>query len=210
MITVELDNTGKKFGREWIFRNLSLNIQPGERLVILGGNGSGKSTLLQMIAGYVTPNEGKVVYQREKKPIEEEERHRYLSFVSPYLLLPEDYTGQELTEHLGRYKPWIRELQATDILKIAELAPASHKLIKNYSSGMKQRLKLALAFFADTPLLLLDEPLSNLDNNAVLWYHKMIEDYSANRTIIVCSNAVESEYRFCNRSVKVTDYRTGN
>ncbi|NBQ48017.1 MAG: ATP-binding cassette domain-containing protein, partial [Sphingobacteriia bacterium] len=84
---------------------------------------------------------------------------------------------------------------------------ARHKFIRQYSSGMKQRLKLALALLADTPLLLLDEPLSNLDRSGAAWYQQMITDYTAKRTVIVCSNAIEEEHFFCERALDVMDYK---
>jgi len=60
LLSIAINNLGKKFNREWIFRNLSLTITEGQKLVILGGNGSGKSTLLQIFAGFVSPSEGRL------------------------------------------------------------------------------------------------------------------------------------------------------
>ena len=104
-------------------------------------------------------------------------------------------------------KPFTSALSTAAILDIAQLSQARHKFIRHYSSGMKQRLKLALAFLADTPLLLLDEPLSNLDKNAAQWYKQMIEQYGSTRTIVVCSNAIAEEHYFCSRSINVMDYK---
>lgn len=207
MLSIRLDNVGKKFGREWIFRRLSLSIDPGSRLAILGGNGSGKSTLLQIIAGYVTPNEGKVHHYRNEVPVTSESVYRHLSFASPYLQLPEDLTGAETIRHIASFKPFSESIPVNDVLSIAGLAHAAEKPVRQYSSGMKQRLKLALAILADTSLILLDEPASNLDREAVAWFRNLIDVYGKQRTIIVCSNAIRDEYEFCEREISVMDYK---
>lgn len=207
MLSIRLDNVGKKFGREWIFRRISLGVDPGSRLAILGGNGSGKSTLLQVIAGYVTPNEGKVHHYRSEVPLAAESVYRHLSFASPYLQLPEDLTGAETVRHIASFKPFAETVPVNDVLSIAGLAHAAEKTVRQYSSGMKQRLKLALAILADTGVILLDEPASNLDREAVAWFRNLIADYGKQRTIIVCSNAIGDEYDFCDREISVTDYK---
>ena len=204
---IRIEGIGKKFGSEWIFKNLNLNLASGDKLVILGGNGSGKSTLLQIISGYVLPNAGKVIYKTGEKTEENENYKDLLSIATPYLELVEDYTLTELISHCAVYKRFQNNLNAKEIIEIAELKHAENKHIKNYSSGMKQRAKLALAVLADCPLLLLDEPASNLDKNAIDWYNKLITKYASHKTIIVCSNSVKEEFSFCNKELNVADYK---
>jgi ABC-type multidrug transport system ATPase subunit len=204
---IQLESIGKKFGSEWIFRKLNLNLSPGEKLVILGGNGSGKSTLLQIISGYVLANEGKVIFKNGEQTEENEKFKDHLSIATPYLELIEDYTLTELIDHCREYKPFINNLNTKEIIDIAGLAHTDKKYIKNYSSGMKQRVKLVLAVLADCELLLLDEPASNLDKNAIDWYNQLISKYAFHKTIIVCSNSVKEEFTFCNKELNVTDYK---
>lgn len=204
---IQLEGIGKKFGSEWIFKNLNLNLNPADKLVLLGGNGSGKSTLLQIISGYVLPNAGKVIFKNGQQTEENENYRNHLSIATPYLELIEDYTLTELIEHCAVYKPFLNKLTAKEIIEIAELKHAENKHIKNYSSGMKQRAKLALAILADCPLLLLDEPASNLDKNAIEWYIKLVGWYGADKTIVVCSNSVKEEYEFCTKELNVMDYK---
>lgn len=206
-LNIQLESIGKKFGNEWIFKNLNLNLNPGDKLAVLGGNGSGKSTLLQVISGYVLPNAGKVVFKNGETTEDAESFKNHLSIATPYLELIEDYTFTELIEHCAVYKPFLNNLSAKEILETAELKHAENKYIKNYSSGMKQRAKLTLAILAEAPLLLLDEPASNLDNNAIEWYIKLVGWYGANKTIIVCSNSVKEEYEFCDKVLNVMDYK---
>lgn len=204
---IQLDGIGKKYGSEWIFKNLNLNLDPGDKMALLGGNGSGKSTLLQIISGYILPNAGKVIY-KNREHIEDAENFKdQLSIATPYLDVVEDYSLEELIDHCAIYKPFLNNLSTKEIIEITELQHAQNKHLKNYSSGMKQRVKLALAILADCPVLLLDEPASNLDSNAIEWYIKLVGWYAADKTIIVCSNSVKEEYEFCNKALNVMDYK---
>lgn len=184
-----------------------MSIPPEQKLVILGGNGSGKSTLLQVISGFVAPTEGEVVYTLNNKTIAPEQVQRYISLASPYLQLIEEFTLIEMAEHAARFKPFANQLSPSEFIRQIQLTGASHKTIREFSSGMKQRLKLGLALLSDTPLILLDEPLSNLDKDGIRWYQSMIDTHTQNRTVIVCSNAIEQEYAFCNQEINVMDYK---
>lgn len=207
MLGITLDKVGKKYNREWIFRGITHEIKPLDRLLIQGGNGSGKSTLLQIISGFVTFTEGTLVHTLGAKNIGQEVLRKHIALASPYLQVIEEFTAAELIDHLREAKPFVNNLSTPEILEIAQLTAAKNKYIRHYSSGMKQRLKLALAFLADTPLLLLDEPLSNLDKNAGLWYKQMVELYTGNRTVLVCSNAIEDEHYFCTSRLDVMDFK---
>ncbi|MBI2723310.1 MAG: Flp pilus assembly complex ATPase component TadA [Bacteroidetes bacterium] len=206
-MNISLSSIGKKFGSEWIFRELSAEIKAGDKLFISGGNGSGKSTLLQVISGFITPNEGRVSYMLDNKEIETDSLKNYISLASPYLQLIEDFTLTEAIEHSKIFKPFINKISTVDVLEIFELSNAKNKFIKQFSSGMKQRLKLGLAILADAPLLLLDEPVSNLDKNAIMWYKSLIQTYASHRTVIVCSNNIDDEHFFCTSQLNLADYK---
>lgn len=205
--SISLNKLGKKFGKEWIFRNLDLDIVPGQKLLIQGGNGSGKSTLLQVISGFITPNEGEVMFNDGDKKISIEKQKDFLSFASPYLQLVEDFTLSEMVEHAQLFKPLLKNMSCSEFIALIRLDHAKHKHIKQFSSGMKQRLKLGLAILADTPVLLLDEPVSNLDKEAIAWYKEMINQYTPDRTVIVCSNAISDEHFFCDSNLNLVDHK---
>jgi len=207
LLSVQLNKLGKKFNKEWIFRDLTYEIAAGQKTVILGGNGSGKSTLLQVISGFVTPNEGTVTYTRSGSNILPEKIKSHISFASPYLQLVEELTLIEMLEHAKIFKPFVNDLSAAEVASLIELPQAKNKLVKQFSSGMKQRLKLGLAVLADTSLLLLDEPVSNLDKKAIEWYKALIEAYTQGRTVIVCSNAISDEYSFCDKELSMMDFK---
>lgn len=206
-ITIQVTNAGKKFGREWIFRKVDLEIKPAEKVVILGLNGSGKSTLLQAMTGYLTLNEGSVAYSNNQQKTEEEQQYKLISLASPYLELVEDFTLQEQIEHANIYKPFLNSLNISQVVELSGLAAHKDKFIKLFSSGMRQRLKLTLAILADAPILFLDEPTTNLDATVIDWYKNMIATYASHKTIIVCSNSIKDEYAFCERIITMEDFK---
>ncbi|MEI8135940.1 MAG: ABC transporter ATP-binding protein [Bacteroidota bacterium] len=207
MLSIQLNNLSKKFNKEWIFKDLSYTINAGDKVVILGGNGSGKSTLMQVISGFITENEGEVIYKSDGKIVPVDKIKNYISFASPYIHLVEEFTLTEMIDHTKIFKPFVKDLSTEQIIKLLDLTKAKNKLIKQFSSGMKQRLKLGVAILCDTSLLLLDEPVSNLDATAIEWYKQLIKNYSKDRTVIVASNAIQDEFFICDKQLNVTDFK---
>jgi ABC-type multidrug transport system ATPase subunit len=206
-VNIKLENAGKKFHREWIFRNLNLELNSSDSMAILGPNGSGKSTLLQMISGYMLPTEGTVNYFEDNKKIDGDQIFSRVSFASPYLELIEEFTLYEIVELHFRFKKRMNNYSTQEIIALAGLDHAKNKTLKNFSSGMKQRVKLALALMSDTHILLLDEPCSNFDHAAVQWYRKLIEQFSGNKIVVVCSNNTPVEFDFCKSQLNMTDWK---
>lgn len=203
-MTITLQNLGKRFNREWIFRHLNYEFATGKKYAITGSNGSGKSTLLQVIAGSLTHNEGIVQISNGQQAIGNEQHYNQISIATPYLELVEEMTALEMLNFHSTFKQLI--LPHNEILEQVSLQAAAHKQIRNYSSGMKQRLKLALAFFSNTPILLLDEPSTNLDEDGIALYHRLIHNHTANKLVIVCSND-KQEYSFCEEVLEVGRYK---
>jgi ABC-type multidrug transport system ATPase subunit len=206
-VKIELKQAGKKYLREWIFRNASLSIHPSEKVVILGPNGSGKSTLLQLFSGSLLPTEGKVTHSDEGQAIEPESVFRKLTYAAPYLELIEEFTLEELINFHFSFKSPLYRMKYREILDHSGLASSEKKVFRYFSSGMKQRVKLALAIFSDVDLLLLDEPCSNLDSAAIQWYQNLVSVHAGGRTIIVCSNNQAEEYSFCDRRIMMADLK---
>lgn len=205
-MNIILEKIGRRFNREWIFRDLNYEFNPGSSYAILGPNGSGKSTLLQILAGSLTPSEGSLTYRKNGESINVEEIYSFISISTPYLDLIEEFT---LAEHIGfhfKFKPFRPGIDAQGIVDLLGLGKSADKPIRFFSSGMKQRLKLGLAFCTDSPLLLLDEPTTNLDQQGVEWYQSLVSNFSADRLVIVCSNQ-KPEYEFCDKHLSITDYK---
>ncbi len=206
MNSIELQDAGKRFNRSWVFRHLSHSFQQDSHTVILGPNGSGKSTLLQAILGSQSLSDGSVTYKVNGVEIKQEEALGFFSLATPYLELIEEYTLREMLLFHGKLVPFRSRLSISEIISLLYLDDAANRPLKQYSSGMKQRVKLGLALLTDTPFVLLDEPCANLDSNAMKWYSNLVESHKDGRVIIVCSNAQEQEYSFCSKQLVITDY----
>lgn len=203
---ISTQNLGKKFSNEWIFRNLNETFQSGESYTFVGSNGSGKSTLLQVISGYIPQSEGIINYEIADKKIEIDNFYKYLIIAAPYLELIEDFTLTELLAFHIKFKPLKNNLSIAEFIDFIELPKAKNKEIKFFSSGMKQRVKLGLAFLSNCEILMLDEPTSNLDAQATNWYLRNVQEYSRNRLLFICSNQ-PSEYEFCKNILNIQDYK---
>lgn len=203
---IELDKVGKRYRMEWILRGLSIHFEAGKRYAITGPNGSGKSTLLKILSGHLTPSRGKARFFLGQQAVDTASVYRHLSYAAPYIELIEELSLWEALQFHLRFKPLYNGMNAKDVLELLHFKKARNKSIRDFSSGMKQRLKLALAICSDTPLLLLDEPTTNLDKEGVAWYRQLIEDYSPGRLLIVASN-VDVDFDFCEEKVDVLEYK---
>jgi ABC-type multidrug transport system ATPase subunit len=204
---ITLENIGRRFNREWIFREINYTFNGKGSYAILGSNGSGKSTLLQVLNGSLVPSAGAISYTKDGNAIEPENVFNYLSLAAPYLELIEEFTLNEMVDFHFRFKTFKPGIDKNVLNDILNLKGSQNKMIRYFSSGMKQRLKLALAFCADTPMLMLDEPTSNLDTQGIDWYLNLVEKFSANRLTIICSNQ-EHEYSFCRERLSISDYKS--
>lgn len=201
-----LSDIGKRFNRDWIFRKLSCEFNSGDSYAITGPNGSGKSTLLQIIAGAVASSEGSVRVRVNKLAVDEHSVFNYISIAAPYLEVIEEMTLDEFLQFHRTFKPFLPGVTAEDIPDIIGLRSSASKQLRYYSSGMKQRVKLAQAVFSDTCCVLFDEPTTNLDEAGINLYHSLINSYCAGRLIIVSSND-RQEYSFCHRTINMQDFK---
>jgi ABC-type multidrug transport system ATPase subunit len=205
-ISITLNQIGRRFNRDWIFRGIDHTFIQGEAYAILGPNGSGKSTLLQVLNGSLSPSAGNISYFLGDKEIEAEDVFQHLSLAAPYMELIEEFTLAEVVDFHFKFKPYKAGIDTAGIIELLNMQSSKNKAIRYFSSGMKQRLKLALAFCSDTPMLMLDEPTSNLDAQGVEWYLGLVQQFAANRLTIICSNQ-EHEYGFCGNILNISDYK---
>ena len=197
---------GKRFQRDWIFRDLTRAFRPGSATAVLGPNGAGKSTLLNTISGQLLPTEGVITYALAGRPVAVEELPQFLAYAAPYLELLEELTLLELLRFHTQFKPLRPGVSLNALIELMYLEKARHQVVREFSSGMKQRLKLALALYADAPLLLLDEPTTNLDATGAAWFQEHVQATRAGRTLLLSSN-VPAEYGFCDEQLLVTDFQ---
>jgi ABC-type multidrug transport system ATPase subunit len=202
---ITLKNVGRRFNKECIFKNIDFNFTADNKYAVLGPNGSGKSTLLSVLLGSLTPSEGEIKYYNPNE-IRVENIYQYISFAAPYLDLVEEFTLQETINFHFQFKAYAEGLNASSVLELLGLEKSQDKALKHFSSGMKQRTKLALACCTNTPILILDEPTSNLDTQGIDWYLNLVNEYTANKMIIIGSNQ-EHEYSFCSQRLNISDYK---
>ena len=202
---ITAENLGKRFNREWIFKNVSYTFESGNTYAIVGPNGSGKSTLLQILWGQLPPSLGSLRYTQDQHTIPVEEIFSYLSIVAPYQELIEEFTLEEMVRfHFHFKKP--RGGSILEIIEKMELTHATEKLISNFSSGMRQRLKLGLAFLSESPILFFDEPTTNLDKKSILWYWDQFSQLPPGLLIFIASNQ-EAEYPNSAQKIDISAYK---
>lgn len=203
---INLQNAGKRFNREWIYRGVTLEFSSANAYAITGPNGSGKSTLLQVLGGMLQLSEGKIQYATANSQLANEEVYKEIAFCAPYLDVIEEMTLLEFLHFHRQFKPFLSGLSEKDIIREIGLEAAAGKQIRYYSSGMKQRVKLAQAVFSDAAIVLLDEPCSNLDGKGIELYHSLIRRFCSERLVMVCSND-EVEYSFCNEVISILSFK---
>jgi len=202
---IKLCHIGKRFNRDWIFRDVNCHFQKGKAYAILGANGSGKSTLLQLISGFQSPTEGKIEF-RDAETIENDDVYKHVAFAAPYLEIYESFTIPEIVKFQSKLKPFSIEFQ--NLFDLLELP--LRKKIDTFSSGMKQKLKLGLAIHSKVSLLLLDEPTINLDAKTKQWYKQQVENVKKGKLLIVSSNFEEIEYEFADELIQIKNFKASN
>lgn len=205
-MTITLDNAGKRFGRDWIFRKLSCCFHAGKSYAILGPNGSGKSTLLQLLACNQSPTEGTVRYSDGPKIVGPDDVFRHISLCAPYMELIEEFTLTEQLRFHFSFKKAIHGMNHDEAISLLQMQQHAGKQLRHFSSGMKQRVKLCLSVLTDVPVVLLDEPAVNLDEDGIGWYKQLLQNYLHGRLLIVSSNRNE-EHEMCKEKILLEHYK---
>lgn len=206
MLQIDAQQLGKRYRYEWIFKDLEYSFLSGNSYALAGPNGSGKSTLLKVLSSFLTPSKGEIQFSYHQKSITPDQVAPLLSFAAPYTDLIEEWTLTEAIQFHFRFKTLKEGLELAELPALFQLEKAIDKPVRFFSSGMKQRLRLGLAFVAKSELLLLDEPTSNLDEKGMQWYRTMINRFTGKELLVVASN-VAIDFDFCNHRVNIMDYK---
>jgi ABC-type multidrug transport system ATPase subunit len=205
---IKVENLSKRFNREWIFKNFTKEFNPGETYAIIGPNGSGKSTLLQVLWGQMQPTSGIIQFSNNDKAVLADEVFNYITIATPYMDLVDEFTLDEMIRFHFKFKKTNQNIPINAIPELLELNNSKDKLIYNFSSGMRQRLKLGLAFFSDSKILYLDEPTTNLDTKSIEWYWKHLENVMKQRMVIIASNQTHEYPQNC-QIIDILNYKKG-
>lgn len=203
---IRLTQIAKRYRYEWIFRKLDYHFQAGGTYAILGPNGSGKSTLMRVLSGHLTPSKGTINFEKNGQSILIDEVYQSISYAAPYIDVIEELTLKESIAFHRRFKPFPDNLNDEAIIDLLGFQKSKDKQVRYFSSGMKQRLKLVLSICSDTPILLLDEPTTNLDQQGFDWYRELIDQFAKDRLVIVASN-VETDYAFCKEKIEMGNFK---
>ena len=205
-INITVKGLGKRFNREWIFRKLDYTFLSSNIYAITGPNGSGKSTLLQVLWGQLPQSSGELIYTGTSGDIPVDEIFKHLTIATPYLDLIEEFTLLEHLKFHSKIKPIRNGMNEEELMERMKLTHARDKHISNFSSGMRQRVRLALAFFSQAELIFLDEPTTNLDSETIQWYHQELSNLPKTCTIFIASN-LTTEYPSQAHVVNILDFK---
>ncbi len=201
-------NLSKRFNREWIFKDFSYQFTSPNTYALVGPNGSGKSTLLQILWGQMLASQGVISYEIDGVEIPNDQVYRHIAIATPYMDLIDEFTLTEMVKFHFKFKKTRSNLTIKEVVELLELAPAKDKMISNFSSGMKQRLKLGLAFYSQADALFLDEPTTNLDRKSIEWYQRHREQLPDNTLVLIASNQ-DHEYPANAQKVDILTYKKG-
>ena len=194
---IQLEGLQKSFGKQRILQDVHHTFSQGSKTVILGSNGSGKSTLIKILSGALEATENPPVFTFISKTIEASSLGLFTGIAAPYVALNPLFTLDETLDFHHHFCPFHKNFDRNHWLEKAGLQLHRQKRISTFSSGMQQRVRLILAIANDRPLLLLDEPTSNLDSAGKVFYQELVSNFAMEKTIIVGSNYQQEEYAFC-------------
>ncbi len=197
---VTLHNISKRFLYDWIIKDLSHDFPSGSHTGIKGINGSGKSTLIKMVSGWLSPSKGSISYVDRGHEVKRENIYKHVSIVAPYTDIIQEYDLKEMYDFHTKFRPLMDVEDYKAFQEIVRLKGHRGKPLEHYSSGMKQRVQLALALLSEAQLLLLDEPTSYLDETNKKWFYKLLEQSMSSKTVIVSSNDME-DFQFCDKVI---------
>ncbi len=200
-ISLLAKNLSKTFNRKPIFRDISFEFSPGDSIAITGKNGSGKSTLIKIIANVLNPSSGEISISDADKKIEKDDFYKYIGFVSPYLNLYDEFSGYENLQITSRIRGASAD-NINEVLKRVGLYDRRNDLLRIYSSGMKQRLKLAFAVLHSPVILLLDEPTSNLDKEGIKIVTEFADEQKEKGILVIATND-EYEKSLCKQEINI-------
>jgi len=202
-LQIVLQNISKKYSNNYILKDFSFSFIEGNSYAILGSNGSGKSTLVKILSGSHSVTKGDVKFMNDAKLVSPDRIFQYVSLAAPWSDVIEDFTLEECIQFHFKFRKPLNNISTNEIIDLSGLSVSSKKYIHQFSSGMKQRVRLLLAVFTNSKILLLDEPTSNLDIAGKQWYRMLLEKYTSGRMIVVASNHITEEYDFCKEVIEL-------
>jgi ABC-type multidrug transport system ATPase subunit len=201
--SIELQNVSRRFNKQWLFKEVNACFKTGDRVAVMGSNGSGKSSLTSIISGYLSPTAGNVIWKSNDVEIPSALWWQDLAWCSPALDLPVLLTIREVLQLNSDMRGFTRNLSVNEIIELSGLKTHQDKSLSQLSSGMRQRIKLLLAFYTDASVLILDEPTAHLDAASILWYQEQLSLCNC-PLVFIASNHDANEIVGCNKKIEIT------
>jgi len=202
---LSLVDIGKRFKFHWIFRHVNIEVNARDVIAIKGPNGSGKSTLLRILSGFLSPSEGTVTFEVGNKIIQD--FYNEVTYAAPYVDLIDQMTLKEHLNFHQNFKRFKNNLSVEEVIQKLQLEDAADKAIKDFSSGMKQRVRLGLAILSDSKLCILDEPTTNLDIHGFQWYESLLLEFRKNSGVVIASNEPR-DFIQVNKTFNILDFKS--
>ncbi len=204
-VTIKCNNLRHSFSGKTLFNDLSFTLSSGGSIAVTGRNGSGKSTLLKLVSNLLQPVSGIVLLEVNGKSVPRDDFHRYAGMSAPYISLYDELSGKENLEFFAGLKN-VSLSNVEPLLKRAGIYDSRNKTVKNYSSGMKQRLKLCFALLNEPVVLILDEPMTNLDSEGNEFVRAICEEQKQKGILIIATNNPD-ETALCSEILNVEDFK---
>lgn len=202
---ISIEQIGKRFNKDWVFRNFTGQFHTGEVIAITGPNGSGKSTLMQILWGQTVPSAGTIRWLVDSHEIDPSEIWKFISIAAPYQDLVDEYTLSEHIDFHFRYKLPVNGIGKKQLVSSLFLEDSLNKRIEHFSSGMRMRLRLGLALYSNVPVTFLDEPTTNLDEKGSEWFRRLVSSVSE-KLIFIATNT-SSDYPESSRIICMDDFK---
>jgi heme exporter protein A len=197
----------KTFGRRLIFKYINREFESGNIYGFSGRNGSGKSTLIKIASGIISPTEGAIRHTINGTEIIPEKLHNHIGFVSPYLVLYDEFTAEENLYHVSKIRgKEFNQDRADHLLNEFDLLKRKNDYLKGYSSGMKQRMKFIFALLHNPELLFFDEPTSNLDDAGKEKVYEIAENEGKDKLVIIASNE-RGDLNLCSEILDIEKFK---
>ncbi len=188
-VRLVIDHVSKLYGARQVLHNIVAELTTGDVLLVTGHNGVGKSTLLRLLAGLQRPSSGAIRYAAAGREWEPAEAQPLIGMVGPDIQLYRELTAQEHMAFVADVRG-IRCDAASQRQALARvgLEQRADEYVARFSSGMVQRLRYALALLHQPPVLLLDEPTTNLDATGVAMVERVVAEQRACGITVIATN----------------------
>ena len=192
---IVFDDVSLSFGRRALFKNISLNLRGEQVIGITGANGAGKSTFLKLAGKIIRPDSGEVKFPAEKK----------IAAISPEMKIYDSLTAEENLFFFAKLRG--KTLSAENILELGrrvglDLKTFGNVRAENFSTGMRQRLKLSILLSVDADIWLLDEPTANLDDDGRKKFFSEIQTAKSDKIILLATND-KAEEKICDEIIRL-------